>query len=438
MSKKITNKVVGLVLIAISILVIILSQDNFAMANIHLYLLVIMAIIDFVHSKSISLLTVWIVAFIFIILSEMILYCYNDSYTWVDKFVLLANDAVLIGYYLSTPPKFKGQIKSIRPQRKKTSFVIVLFLVYAIYLIYLVPITIQSFMLGGRNIDSSSENVFFSMFLSGHHVLPLVFAYYFIRIKGKSKTIAFLVSLPLFIIDFFSGTRFQFLFSIIPFFLVSGILSFDRINFKRIISVAIVVFFIGFSANWMLQTRTSGIDGGTELKKEEIKHPHNDYLSVRISKQGSSEGVIEMMNVLHNHMKTHEPTKGLSTGFIFYFWVPRTLWPDKPTMLGHWLPRKYMNVNEGHSISTGFAGEPYADFSYFAFIFYLIMGILLKRGNALFLKYDYGRADTYTSLYVSLLIPYVFFIVRSPVTGTYYLFMQLLLLYVFNKIFIKE
>ncbi|MBO4417856.1 MAG: hypothetical protein J5801_07055 [Bacteroidales bacterium] len=435
------DKVIVLLLLIVSAATVALSNDNFMTANVHFYLLLGIAAIDIVANRSFSLLTVWLAGFIYIILSDILLYHYQASDNWVDSFVLLANDAVLAGYYF------------LRPQQKNTltitnehhevpsqfAFVSVLVVLYVFYLYNLVPNAIQSFLVGGRKVEDVSDNVLFTTFLGGYHILPLVIAFYIVRIRHKSAWLALLYSLPIFAIDFFSGDRFRFIFSVMPFFLVSSILRIDNLNFKRMITIVIALIVIVVSADYMLHTRRTGFGKYEKTVSTDVKHPHDDSFSVKVSSQCSPEGTIRMMNILHNHLQTHEPTYGLSTGFVLYFWIPRVVWPSKPTMLNHWLPRMYMNVGEGHSTSSGFMGEPYADFEYFAFIVYFLIGVLLSRGNNLLIKYDYGRAPVYNSLYVSLLIPYAFFVVRSPVTGTCYILMQWLMLYLFKKVlFVKK
>lgn len=428
-------------LILVSLATIAFSKDSFMMANIHFYLLLGIAAIDIVTNKSFSLLTVWMAGIFYIILSDMILYHYQPMDIWVDSFVLLANDAVIAGYFFTKPQQKKNELSMTNEYHEVRSpfvFVSVLVVIYSFYLYYLVPNAIQSFLVGGRRVEEMDENFFFSTFLSGYHILPLVIAFYIIRIKHKSVWVAFLLSLPIFLIDFLSGTRFKLLFTIMPFFLVSSVLRIDKINVKRMISLAILFILIVNGADYMLHTRKTGFGKYEYSENTIISHPHNNRFSVKVCDHCSPEGTITMMNILHQHLQSNEPTYGLSTGFVLYFWIPRAIWPNKPSMLNHWLPRKYLNVGEHHSTSSGFMGEPYADFRYFAFVVYFLMGVLLRKGNNLLIKYDYGRAPVFNSLYISLLIPYVFFAVRSPVTGTCYTLMQWLMLYLFSKLFVKS
>lgn len=431
------DRVLVLLLLLVSVSTIALSNDNFMTANIHFYLLLGIAAIDVVANKSLSLLTIWIAGFFYIILSDIILNHYQPSDHWVDSFVLLANDAVLAGYYFLKPQQKNTLICTNERYeiRSQFSFISVLVVIYSIYLYYLVPGAIQSFLVGGRRVEEVGENVLFTTFLNGYHILPLVIAFYIIRIRHKSAWLALLFSLPIFIIDFFSGTRFKLIFTIMPFFLVSSLLRIDKLNAKRVITIAIALIVLVYGADYMLHTRQSGFGKYETTVSTDVKHPYDDSFSVKVCDKCSPEGTIRMMNILHHHLQTHEPTYGLSTGFVLYFWIPRVVWPNKPTMLNHWLPRLYMNVGEGHSTSSGFMGEPFADFKYFAFIIYLLIGVLLRKGSNLLIKYDYGRAPLYNSLYVSLLIPFTFFVVRSPVTGTCYILMQWLILYLFEKAF---
>jgi len=57
---------------------------------------------------------------------------------------------------------------------------------------------------------------------------------------------------------------------------------------------------------------------------------------------------------------------GRSTTSVFVFWVPRALWPGKPTLLEYWFPREYglRGFPESHSIAAGFPADGYADFGF--------------------------------------------------------------------------
>lgn len=422
--------------IIVSVILLGVSDDVFMIANIHFYLLVMLAFLEILAERSISLMSVWILGFIYVILSDILLNCYGPEYSWAAKFMLLSNDVVVLGYYLKKSTIKEPAKTIIEPDKPSKYFGFVYAIFYVIFLVYVIPQTIEAIAVGGRNVEHSETNIFASTLLGGYKVMPLIIAAKYAWFNPKRKWIAILIALPFLFADFFAGTRFRFLFSILPFLVIAGYLNLRELKMRSIISIIITVAAIALLSSIMLATRMAGNSGETEAKEIDLSnHPYGEYFSVKVCSEGSPEGTVPMMTMLKQYLETHDYTYGMSTSFIFYFWVPRSIWPDKPTMIGHWLPHMYMTgISEGHSASLGFTGEPYADFGYFSLLIYLFMGVLMRKGNNFIKEYDYGRIPCIQSLIAVLLIPYVFFAVRSPVTATCYTAMQILIVYLFYKL----
>jgi hypothetical protein len=152
----------------------------------------------------------------------------------------------------------------------------------------------------------------------------------------------------------------------------------------------------------------------------------------------SPEGVVDMTALSMTYFESNPHTYGKSIAFLTYFWVPRTIWPDKPTMIGHWLIRKYRSgFSEGHSASFGFTGELYADFGYFSLIFVLVIGLALKWADY-FRAYHLSKQQSYDKILVGMLFSYVFFFIRSPITSTMTFLSILLVYYLIRKILFKK
>ena len=144
------------------------------------------------------------------------------------------------------------------------------------------------------------------------------------------------------------------------------------------------------------------------------------YMGYGIAKNilsfGSNEGVVDMTALLIKHFNTNPHLYGESSSFLLYFWIPRSFWPNKPTMLGNWFIREYRSgFSEGHSASFGFTGDLYADFGYFSLFFIFILGILLKRAENF--KDKAINSNNFNIILGAMLYPFVFFFVRSPVTS---------------------
>ena len=132
----------------------------------------------------------------------------------------------------------------------------------------------------------------------------------------------------------------------------------------------------------------------------------------------SSEGIIDMTSLVFNHLNLNDYTYGASTSFILYFWVPRTIWPNKPTMLGNWLIRKYRGgFSDAHSASFGFTGDLLLDFGPYLsqFILFFIGRLLVKAENYKNLSFSSGN---FSIVMGAMFYPYVFFFVRSPITAS--------------------
>jgi hypothetical protein len=107
---------------------------------------------------------------------------------------------------------------------------------------------------------------------------------------------------------------------------------------------------------------------------------------------------------------------GLASSYIFIFWIPRAIWPDKPTMLGYWLIREYgSGFSDSHSASFGFTGDLYADFGNFSllicFFIGIVIGLLQKQVNKNL------QSNSYSNTLFVMLYPATFFYVRSPQTS---------------------
>src|SRR5690606_3053973 len=136
---------------------------------------------------------------------------------------------------------------------------------------------------------------------------------------------------------------------------------------------------------------------------------------------------------MFTHFEAHPHTYGSSIAFLTYFWIPRAIWPDKPTMLGHWLIREYRSgFGSGHSSSFGFTGELFADFGYYSLFFVFLLVIILNWANQ-FNTFYLSQPRSYTKILVVMIFSYVFFFVRSPITATMTFLVLLVVQYLIRK-----
>lgn len=428
------------VMIVVSFLVIMLSESCVTLTNIHFYLYAVVILLDFLKDdNSVSLIQVFLLGVIYIILSEGLLYG-SSLVLSAMKFLLYSADFLLLGYFLTKPNtrwRKKEEFKTI-PTGYATVF---LFLLYGLYLYHVLPRALSSFS-GGRQTSSgagSMTGVFNTIIASSGLSLPAMFAYHFKNQKrGKLRSLLF--SLPIFVVIFMKGTRFPLLFSMVGYLLVSEIFVLERMKWKTIFFMIIGVIAINEGANMMKDFRVFGYDS-QENSMANVRSTvdlRKVLLSQKIAKHMSPEGVVDMMDLNMNYFNDHPHTMGLSLTFPLYFWVPRTLWKTKPTMIGYWLVREDRSVNEGHSASFSFVGEAYADFGEFSLIVMLLFGVLIRKINDFKTKVFRNEKTSYKSILASMMYPYAFFIVRSPVTASNTLIGVLVFYLMYSKLSITE
>lgn len=417
----------------------LLSKNLLAIAEVNLVVLTGMILLDYFDKKSLSLFQVWLVGFIFIILSEAILIEPGINIIEAVKFLIVANCMILWGYMM--PVKYKSRknnYKLINQTKKSRLSPYILIVLVISYVLYSLPGAILTYRLG-RNaavgIMWEDRNIIISSFLSSlSFVLPSIIVYYYKEIRGKeSILIPLLISMPIFAVLFVAGTRFPLLFSFGGFLIVAFAKSTGRIALNpKLIGL---LFLLVTSSFLMGQFRTGGLAGFESFAPETVKEPR---LSKRIALEMSPEGVVDMTALSMTYFENNPHTYGKSISFLTYFWVPRAIWPDKPTMIGHWLIRKFRSgFASGHSASFGFTGELYADFGYFSLFFVFLLGMLLKWAD-LFRAYQLATPISYSKVLVGMMFSYVFFFVRSPITASTTFIGILLVYFLIRRLLFKK
>ncbi|WP_352421867.1 O-antigen polymerase [Proteiniphilum sp.] len=382
----------------------------------------------------------WNVAFVFIILSEIILLDTSDKYFInASKYLLIANNIVNIGYALL--PNKEIIIETSFPDIRNRSQLLITPVIIGIVIVYFLMNFKEAFytFTVGRNVviregeGGSFVNTIFSVI---GFILPAVLAYYYVYIKKKSLLIPIFLSVPIFVILFLKGTRFPLLFSLLGFFIVTQAKHFNKMSLKHFFYVLLILITLSYGTSLMRHFRSSTTkDSEFHLFDNSVNR--SDLPSILSSSIMSPEGIVDMTALMFKHFETNDHLYGASSSFIFYFWVPRQIWPDKPTMLGNWFIRLYRGgFAEGHSASFGFTGDLYADFGLISLILVFFIGVLLKYAenykNAVFSQ------EGFNIVMGAMLYPYVFFFVRSPITSTTMFLGMLFFYYLFKKIiFVK-
>lgn len=212
----------------------------------------------------------------------------------------------------------------------------------------------------------------------------------------------YVLSAPMLVMHFLIGTRYLLLIAAVAplIFLLGTDLRDRRARWGYVIGGVAVIA----AAAGMLAFRVTGVSGGD--------------LSLRLSPLLSDEGIIESVARLVQYFNSQPHLLGGSALSIAVFAIPRSLWPEKPTLIGYWFPREYglAGFSEYHSISFGYVADGYADFGLAGVVLYsMIIGVALSWAQR-FLSTN-ARSRGLSGSAAALVVPAVIFGVRSPVTA---------------------
>lgn len=430
-----SNSNIGILLLFRALLLAVLSiytimsnsLSGFATASFYVYVTII--VLSLFVSRKMSVDVIWLTGVILMIMSEMLFMGDRMETILVSKYILLGNNVVILSYYFArNRARFKEKKYVIA---NRTWYIIVCLLATIVFVVVVLPKAVYSIRYG-RNAaeDIVGLGLFGTIVEDFGYIIPVFWAYYF---KGRKKGIlwSFVLSLPFFILLFMNGTRFPLLFSLLGYVLATGYVDIYNFKIKDFIVVALGVAIFMNASNMMKDMRVLGWESAQEIDRHEKK---GLSLPQRIVSYGSSEGIV-MANIwLHDYCSRNGYTYGKQSAFVFYWWVPRSIWHSKPKMTGGWLPYLYGNYGEGHSASVGIWGELYVDFGYFSFLFFILWGFLLKRIES-YCEFIYNKNGRTISIgIVAVLYPFVFFASRSPITSFITLVTSMALYFMFLKL----
>lgn len=428
--------------ILLALIIPIYPEYTSSILKVELLIYVLIVIKDILATRQFTLLHTWVCAFIFIIWSDMLLCAMNDNthnyYTYPILFYLLSNNLVLLAYYsYKTRQPAKNIHKHTYTEHNIALFFTIIFC--EILYLYFHYDTVVETLIFGRVLNETlgSGSIIAILIPALGMVLPAIIAYYFRYIKRTNVLIPILIVLPIFIYQFIIATRFQLLFQIIPFCVILDVIKIRNVNLKA--AIVLVAFAI------TLSTFSTHTKENRNFAKNEKEYVETEYGSDQpsdtfeaVAMELSPEGIINMIRLSDDYYETHNLEYGKESAYMLYFWVPRNIWTDKPTPIDHWLIRKYETVSDEYSVSSGFQGFLKADFGWFALIFALGWGIILKRCDTYIGNTLSSGNPSFNYVIAAILYPYFFFAVRSPQTATQQLIFIFLIYLLFKKIFFKE
>lgn len=390
-------------------------------------------VLEIFQKKRITLLFVFLIAFIYMIPGEAILQT-NELYSMWGKeytnigfnYLVVSSFAVFFGFKIADlffSEKWKFEIKPYKTivSKKKT----LLFFILAYNILFLL-VNLENTIIGltmGRN---NAFPYFYSSLL-------YALAYLTVGLTDRltqNKLNTILLSLPIIITLLGTGTRFLIVFLVF-------ILFFDylyEMTFKKSIRVMLLGVMLIIGMNTMKDIRTVGLLSG--YKSSIVTTKHNNITEKLVS-YGSSEGLIRNAAMITRYTKDHHYTYGKSIGFLAIFWIPRELWPDKPVMLDSWLVKEYYSgYGEGYSSASSYGGELYMDFGFFiACLILFVGGWGLCRLN--YWIHNNYKTDLKKYIISGFLYGWIFFGTRSIMTSSYMLIYVILSSYIVFKLLVR-
>lgn len=395
------------------------------------------------------LIDVWLLSYIYLFLSEYILQREEILLSFgpriaslTEGFIVAAFGASLVGYSLGIRILFRGQpdlggkdvdknngakqfhntvhrlhgnfrrkMQSAKGDSIPVELALFTIILATILLFYVLRVvTIEQLLYTARSQRSvdlpvSQLNNFLIAIV---YTFPIVVAYLWKNywLPLPIKALFLIVSLVATMATFAIGTRIYLGFQVfgVLFFALEGF----QITGKRFLMLAVAVFILTAGQGTIRAARGVGIGNlnwqqmGQTLQEQPVT-----YLS--------AEGVMRINAMIHT-TQTYFPDGRLPENlFILYWWVPRQLWPDKPTLAGYWFIREATSergFSSGHSASGGFAMPALLDFGPIGGVFFCMLYGFGLAGLELYARKNRSRAYP-SSIVTALLFFGVFFMMRS-------------------------
>lgn len=203
-------------------------------------------------------------------------------------------------------------------------------------------------------------------------------------------------------------------------FFVSGVLFFatrfmEPLSARRLSLLCALAVVLILAQGTMRLVRGIGIEEAMSRRVASSLGQTGMYLS--------NEGMLRVHAWVHDKRVYADSDHAPEHAFLLYWWVPRSLWPSKPTMDGYWLAHEVMmdgDVGAGHSVAGGFALPALLDFGPRLGILVCLMYGLALWGLERFAARHRSPADA-ASVFSSLLPFAIFFVMRSPQTSMIFL-----------------
>ncbi|WP_189093482.1 oligosaccharide repeat unit polymerase [Deinococcus ruber] len=333
-------------------------------------------------------LQAWCIGFIVIVLSEAL---YNrtkiiyvaglSAYESASLFICLSFSFICFVTSFLNLFDVNDSIRNADEDLRPTNITyVMLSIMYGIYFIYAIPLAFTTFKYGRLDTlavetsHSTLEAIVAGLGGLASSILPAATIYVLFAkkeyinqpLKFNYILRAMLFVSPLIITQFFLGVRSVIVTTVLSMvFMVLKIFSVRISNVPQFIALAGVLLFI---TNFMKNSRVGG----------EAAIVSGTVQGIDIS--SFSEGVVQSFSQMHNYFPLAGFEQGKEHLTLLLFWIPKTLWPEKPPQLENWFPQV---IDPGffssfHSTAATFGATAYADFGFsWGLIVCGLQGILL-------------------------------------------------------------
>jgi len=348
-------------------------------------------------NSLISAYSFWQIGFAFIIcldgilMKEKIVYTTSITIYYRVAIMFCISNLLIIWRYRHLEKKLKPRINHSLVSPNATLFLIIAFL-YSFFMLNSLPgayvallksrfeiIAESSF--GGLSTSRSLFDLFASFVnqYSGYILPSLIFIWNIKKYTlNKALLIAFFFSAPIWAIYLVGGTRHHILYSFLTMIGCYTLLKLKKFELKsQHILILILAYFV---SNTVLEARKYGLLNYLTGKK--------DKRYSRLKRTITDETTVYMGFVLDYYNKNNFEY-GSSTAAILMFWIPRSIWHEKPTQFGYWFIRAYYGGEKGfsskHSAPASYIAPVYSDFGYLGVItLSLLIGYLLNYADTYF------------------------------------------------------
>ena len=428
-------EVFAILLLFISNVFIFQREAWTAFCWIQFFVLVFIMGINFIRTRRLSLYTMWIAGYIFIVWSEMAIIA--ESYRSFDDYFIpllrfsVANCIVLFSYHVSHTHKVVvSHYYSIDTKRNK-HFIFLIIVIFSLVAIVLrLPAAYANFTIGRQLGSTVGKSISLLGSFSGmlSIAMPAIIAWYYSNYSSKRWRSLWL-AIPVMAISILSTTRFRMLYAVLPYMIIMGVIPVKQIKFRQIFPILLIALSVVVFSSYLKRVRLMSIEEREAMAL--VENYEGNVGLLKVANYMSPEGVVKMAYYADRYFENHSLHWGREAGFSIYFWIPRAIWKNKPTQLDHWLIREYMNVSDAFSTASGFIGELRADFGWGVMLFMVLFGFLLKEGD-IFIA-DVLEKRGIHAVFAAILYPFVFFFVRSPLTSYFQLVNVLVIMFIISR-----